>query len=198
MKSVVKLRFKLSGIAEDKLDSWWETIFPRKIRNKDSWAYILEYTLCKPRDILQFLKCCQEECGDKESLSFSDMQNSLKIYSRDYFIEEMKNEITGFIDDTLINALPSTLQKLGTRSFYFPEFFSTIKKQIFNKDISEKDVKYLLSLLFEAGYMGQLFQNGRNGKESVIFKHRNTAAKIDFTQKFITHKGLYSGLGIVQ
>lgn len=198
LKSIVKLRFRLSGVPDDKIDGYWETIFPRKIRNEDSWSYILKYTLCKPRDILQFLKCCQEACGEKEGLSFSDIQNALKIYSRDYFIEEMKNEITGFIDDAFVTSLPSALQKLGTRSFTFNEFFKAIKAQIINKDITENDIKYLLSLLFEAGYMGQLYSNSRGGRESVIFKHRNTAAKVDFSQKFITHKGLYSGLGIAQ
>ena len=37
---------------------------------------------------------------------------------------------------------------------------------------------------------------GKNTKQSVIFKYRNPTARIDYYQKFITHKGLHSGLGV--
>ena len=57
-------------------------------------------------------------------------------------------------------------------------------------------MKYLLLLLFDSGYIGQLFDNGRNKKKSVIFKYRNTSAKIDYKEKFIIHQGLHSGLGV--
>lgn len=195
LKSIVKLRFLLSGLAEEKIDMHWEGLFPRKIRGKDSWAYVLEHTLYKPRDVLQFLKCCQENYPDKEILGHSEMQNVLKIYSKDYFIEEMKNEITGFVDDSLINILPSVFRKMGQRDFTINELQRTINEQSLNSSYTEGDIKYLLQLLFEAGYMGQKVK-GLNNKESIIFKYRNTTANIDFSQRFITHKGLHIGLGI--
>lgn len=198
LKEIVKLRFNLSGVPNEKLDTWWERLFPRKIRDKESWLYVLDYTLCKPRDILQFLKCCQEVYPNNVSLSFSEMEKVLKVYSSQYFIEEMKNEVTGFISDDLINVLPAVLQKLGSRSFTYADFCRDITTQCLIKDVDEKDIKYLLLLLFEAGYIGQLFSNDRHQdiRDSVIFKHRNPTTKIDYTRKFITHKGLHSGLGV--
>lgn len=195
LKSIVKLRFLLSGLKEKELDNYWEKIFPRKIRGKDSWAYLLEYTLYKPRDVLQFLKCCQDNYPDKETLGYSEMQNVLKIYSKEYFIEEMKNEITGFIEDSLINILPSVFRKMGQKDFTINELTRTINEQCINKVYNESDIKYLLQLLFESGYIGQKVKS-LNNKESIIFKYRNTTASIDFSQKFITHKGLHVGLGI--
>lgn len=196
LKSIVKLRFHLSGLKEERLDNHWEMIFPRKIRRKDSWTYVLEHTLYKPRDVLQFLKCCQENYPDMESLGHSEMQNVLKIYSKDYFIEEMKNEITGFVDDNLINILPAVFRKMGQRDFNIHEFQKAINDQAIKSTYKEADIKYLLQLLFEAGYMGQKVK-GLNNKESIIFKYRNTTANIDFSQKFITHKGLHIGLGVI-
>ncbi|AKA71496.1 P-loop ATPase, Sll1717 family [Clostridium scatologenes] len=195
LKSIVKLRFKLSGIQEDNLESWWESIFPRRIRYRDSWTFMLEHTLYKPRDVLQFLKCCQENYPEKETLTFSEMQSALKIYSRDYFIEEMKNEITGFVNDELINILPSVFGKIGKKSFNYIELKVIINNQPLSRQYDDSDVKSLLQLLFESGYMGQIIKTGK-GKESVIFKYRNITASIDYEQKFIIHRGLHRGLGV--
>lgn len=195
LKSIVKLRFKLSGIEENNIESWWESIFPRRIRDQDSWTFMLEHTLYKPRDVLQFLKCCQENYQEKETLTFSEMQTALKIYSRDYFIEEMKNEITGFVNDELINILPSVFGKVGKKSFNYLELKEIINKQPLSKEYDDSDIKSLIQLLFESGYMGQIIKTGK-GKESVIFKYRNITASIDYDQKFIIHKGLHRGLGV--
>ena len=195
LKSVVNLRFKLSGVSEENVDKWWESLFPPKIREQDSWTFVLEHTLYKPRDVLQFLKCCQENYPDKETLSYSEMQTAIKIYSKEYFIEEMKNEITGFVNDELINILPSVFSKIGKRAFKFTEFKKIISEQPLNMEYTDSDIKYLLQLLFESGYMGQIIKTGP-GRESVVFKYRNTTASIDYGQKFIIHKGLHKGLGI--
>lgn len=195
LKSVVKLRFRLSGVSDDNVDKYWESIFPNKIREQDPWTFVLEHTLYKPRDILQFLKCCQENYPDKEFLTHAEMLTAIKIYSKEYFIEEMKNEITGFVNDELINILPSVFSKIGKRAFNFIEFKKITSEQPLSREYSDSDIKYLLQLLFESGYMGQIIKTGP-GRESVVFKYRNTTASIDFGQKFITHKGLHKGLGI--
>lgn len=196
LKSIVKLRFKLSGVKSDLIETWWEQIFPRKIRDRDSWSFMLEHTLYKPRDVLQFLKCCQEVYPEKEELTFSEMQTVLKIYSRDYFIEEMKNELAGFVNDDLINLLPSVFTKVVTRSFSFSEVKAIINSQSVKKVYDDSDIKNLLRVLFESGYIGQIIQTKGSGKDSVVFKYRNTTASIDYDQKFIIHKGLHRGLGV--
>lgn len=199
LRSIVNLRFKLSDINCQKVDHWWYEIFPRKVWDKDSWEHVLNHTLCKPRDILQFLKCCQEVFPNKSSLTYSELQDALKVYSTDYFLEEMKNELAGFIDDNIINALPSILQRLGNRHFDHHSFQEIAHSQILNKNnLSPDDVKQLLLLLFEAGYIGQLVptKHGKKTFTNVHFKYRDPKLKIDYSLAFITHRGLYNGLGI--
>jgi hypothetical protein len=196
LQEVVRLRFKFSGVSKDCADNYWDVIFPRKIRNKTSWNYMLDYTVYKPRDVLQFLKCCQNEYPDNESLSLSDFQNVLKIYSNKYFIEEMKNELSGFVDNDLIILLPSVFRKLGRRSFSFADIYKMISEQSSDKIFSDNDVKALLLVLFDAGYVGQIIPGGKDEKDVIIYKYRNTTARIDYYLRFITHKGLYSGLGV--
>lgn len=196
LKSIVNLRFKYSGVFEEDLSEYWNKLFPPSINNKPSWMYILDHTLYKPRDILQFLKTCQELYPDNTSLTYSEVRNVIKSYSKGHFIEEMKNEITGFIEDEYINTLPSVLQKIGERSFSFEEFSKMMEDQGVNRTIEKSEIKYLLLLLFEAGYIGHLLPNSRSRKHSVVFKYRNPNSKIDYSQKFITHKGIYNGLGV--
>ncbi len=196
LKEIVELRFKLSGISQSDSIDWWYTIFPRIIHENDSWSYFLEHTLYKPRDVLQFLSVCQELYPDRSSLNRNEMLTAIKNYSKEYFIEEMKNELAGFSDDSLINTIPSILKKIGSRSFLLTELLKITNEQVTNKQYTEQEIRYLLLLLFEAGYVGQLINNG-SGRESVVFKYRNTTANIDYSQKFLTHRGLHKGLGII-
>lgn len=195
LKRVVDLRFMLSGMNDKEAQESWDKIFPRKIRNKTSWMYILDYTLYKPRDILQFLKYCQLEYPDKESLTISETQNVLKVYSNKYFIEEMKNELSGFINEELIYLIPNVFKRMGSRAFDIDDIEKLFNEQSV-KQVNRDGIKSLLLYLFEAGYIGQLLPNAGNNKRSVIFKHRNPTARIEYHQKFITHQGLHSGLGV--
>ncbi|PJJ27804.1 P-loop ATPase, Sll1717 family [Lacrimispora celerecrescens] len=197
LKKIVDLRFQLSGMSESNALKCWDKIFPPKIRGKSTWLHVLDHTLYKPRDILQFLKYCQMEYPNNETLSLSDTQNSLKVYSNKYFIEEMKNELSGFIDEELIYLIPTVFRRLGGRAFDLKEIVRLFDEQC-NKCVTEDSIKTLLLYLFDAGYIGQLVSNGnKNGtKRSVIFKYRNPTARIDYYQKFITHQGLHSGLGV--
>lgn len=196
LRRLVDLRFGVNGISKEEASKCWDNIFPPKIRSKKSWDYVLDYTLYKPRDVLQFLKYCQTTYPENKNLSLSETLNVLKIYSNKYFIEEMKNELAGFIDDELINEIPSIFRKLGGRAFSLTEIQKLVNESAINREISVDETKMLLMYLFEAGYIGQLLENRKNHKRSVIFKYRNPTARIDYYQKFITHQGLHSGLGV--
>ena len=193
LKQIAELRFKLTGQSEN---DHWNRIFPNELQGKNSWDALLEHTLYKPRDILQFLCVCQELYPDNDKLTFSEMKSAIKKYSSDYFIEEMKNELSGYIDDILINSLPSTFQRLGSRSFTFEKFMQVINEQSNSKTYKEQDVRQLVLILFESGYVGQLI-NGSFGKTSVVFKYRNPSAMIDYNEKMIIHRGIQKGLSIV-
>lgn len=67
LKNIVDLRFKLSE-KESEFNRTWYNIFPNRIKENDSWEYLLDHTLYKPRDVLQFLVVCQKLYSNKESL----------------------------------------------------------------------------------------------------------------------------------
>jgi len=196
LKELVNKRFALAGLNDAQAAKCWSNIFPSKIKSKDTWDYVLDYTLYKPRDILQFLKYCQSEYPDNEKLTLSETQNVLKVYSNKYFIEEMKNELSGLIEDELIVSIPSVFRRLGGRGFDIAELNRLTNEQNPKRNVTIEETKTELMYLFEAGYVGQLVSVGKDRKRSVIFKYRNPTARIDYYQKFLTHKGLHSGLGV--
>ena len=108
----------------------------------------------------------------------------------------MKNELSGFISDEIIIALPSIFRRLGGREFSLSELNKLTNEQVAGREISIDDTKVLLMYLFDSGYIGQLVSAGKGVKRSVIFKYRNPTARIDYYQKFITHQGLHKGLGV--
>lgn len=204
LKNMVKLRFKLSGIKEDDLDGQWDKLFPRMIKSKTSWDYVTEFTLNRPRDILQFLVQCQKNYPNNSSLSYSELDRVLISYSIDYFIEEMKNELAGFIDDEAISAIPQVLQIIGGSDFTDIEFKKHMAKII--PDKQDTYYKQILLTLFENGYLGQVTRTKQWDKElkkdviknKVFFKHKQPTARINYECKFSTHKGLYKALNITK
>lgn len=200
LKELVNLRFLLSGVPKENIENHWNSLFPKNIKNKDSWSYILEFTLNKPRDILQFLNQCKETYPYKSRLSYSEVDLILRDYSIDYFLEEMKNELTGFIDDEAIGNITSILSKLGRTNFTFEQFKSIASSIIPNKD--NEFFETFLILLFENGYIGQIEvtpsydrkSNKNIKKRNAIFKHKRPTARIDLSNEFTVHKGLYKAL----
>lgn len=198
LREVVKLRFEYSGILKREASSYWYEIFPKKIRRKDSWEYVLDYTLLKPRDILQFLKTCQDLFPNVQTIGYGEVNEAIKNYSKDYFIEEMKNEVTGFVNDELITLLPTIFQRIGSNRFTLNDLYRHYKQQG-GQNQDEDEIKHLLILLYEAGYVGQLIPTQvKNGgqRKSVIFKYRNPSSQVDLMQTFIVHQGIQAGLGV--
>lgn len=204
LKNLVNLRFKMSGVPSGNVKNHWNEIFPSKVRSKDSWNYILEFTLNKPRDILQFLTQCQKTFPNNETISFSDLEKVLNDYSNEYFLEEMKNELAGFFEDSTIIEIPQIMKSTGGYDFSYEDF-----KKIVAEYIGEKDDSYyrkLILTLFENGYVGQIegnrvydkFKKRYVTRTQAIFKHKKPTMKINYSNKFSLHKGFYKALGIVK
>lgn len=195
LKEIVNLRFALSGLTIENSISQWDNMFPKKIKGKTSWNYIIEYTLYKPRDILQFLKYCQIEYPNNEYLTFCETQNVLKKFSHNYFIEEMKNELSGFIDEELIYLIPIVFRRLD-KYYDLSDVIKQCNEQSPKKKITDNNIKSMLLYLFDAGYIGLLLPNTdpKEKKPIEVFKHKNPNARIDYNQKFLSHQGLYMGV----
>ncbi|MCC4044821.1 P-loop ATPase, Sll1717 family [Enterococcus gallinarum] len=178
--------------------SLWRNFFPSTINNTDSWNYFLEHTMYRPRDIVQFLNQFIKAHPQKTSVKIIDFKNELRKFSQDYFFEEMKNELLGFLNDDVIESLFQVFQKIGSERFNFKKF-SDIYRELYPKYTPE-DIRSILNNLFNAGYIGMVRnvydRRLKKNKNYINFKHKDPRLVIDYGKDFIIHKGLYSALNI--
>ena len=192
LKKLVDLRFIYSG-SERKEDCWLD-ILPNMINYKSSWDYLIQNTLLKPRDLLQFFSVLQDLFPEKEKINDSECKKAIKEYSTNYFIEEMKNELAGFIEDKYIKLLTPVFSRIGNVEFTERRFFNEFEKIINEEKFNLTDARNILFNLFENSYIGQI--DFSYGKKNVFFKYRNPNAHFDSNLKFILHSGILRGLNI--
>lgn len=195
---LIELRLNTAGDKIDcNIEELWYKLFPQKIifnkTERESLLFVLEHTLNKPRDVLQFLIECQNLYPEYSCLNQEEFLDVLSKYSENYFLEEMKNELAGFIPDNVINAIPSLLSKLGKeRTFTHTEWLSAINS---DDQFEREDQKKLLELLFDGGYIGQLRKRGQN--TIPVYKYRESHEKIHLNDRFIIHRGLWKALNMI-
>ena len=181
----------------------WNSLFPRRIKGYSSWDHFLEYTMYRPRDVIQFLNQFIEKYPDHSRINIPTFNDELKNFSKDHFFEEMKNELIGFLDDEIIDSLYKILQRLGSqnrRNFTLEDMLNTYKDLGYDYDKSQ--IEGILLTLFNLGYIGIIRKVNQkiNGKPTpktyLDFKHKDPRYSFDSKAKFVIHKGLFSALNI--
>lgn len=188
LMQLLKLRLATGGPLLS--DEPWYSIFPATVDGKDSWQYVLDHTLHRPRDILQFMIECQRLYPNHERLTATETKAALTNYSDTYLLPEMKNELVGFLTDNTIRLLPGVLARMKSR-----EFTSSLWLEACRDSGIEENPRTVLEQLYEAGYVGQV--SYRDGKTYVNFKYRDSHIPINFSETFLLHRGLWKALNIV-
>lgn len=194
LAKLICARFNVNGEQKD-FKEIWNTYFPEKIDDKDSFDYMLENTLYKPRDLLMFFSFAKGMIGSSErSLSEYEFKVLLQQYSEEYFVVHMQDEITGFIPDCAINELQSVISKLGSRRFSFQSFANEMSQHSEFDGILPEDV---LRVLFERGYIGQFRKRPDHPKEEFLFQaHINPKARYEKDDDCVIHRGLVRAFGV--
>lgn len=177
--------------SENAFEQMWKEIFPDTIGNKPSLEYVLENIIYRPRDILQFFLEVQKGFIPEKKLTVEKLQNALARYSDEYFIDAMRDELTGFFPNEVVTMLPNILSKMGTRYFYLPEFENECRNY---KEFDSTSPQAILEKLFDAGYIGQ--HRPRDGMEYTVFSFRNLRETFQPEHECIVHRGLLRALTI--
>lgn len=170
---------------------FWNEIFPDTISGKSSIEYVLENIIYRPRDILQLFVEFQNVFSIGKKLTEDKIQDALASFSSGYFVDAMRDELTGFFPDKAVTNLPDVLSKMGTRYFYLSDFESECKKHKEFENVSARDI---LEKLFSAGYIGQ--HRPREKMDYTVFSFRNTREKFQEEHECILHRGLTRALTI--
>ena len=167
----------------------WRDIFPETIRTKDTLDYILDNIIYRPRDILQFFIEIQKEfvCGNR--LTSEKIESALSRYSDEYFVDAMRDELTGFFPNDAVTRLPDVLSKMGTRYFYLSNFQDECMNY---PEFNGIQSRAILEKLFAAGYIGQ--HRPREKMDFTVFSYRNPREKFQEDHECILHRGLTRAL----
>ena len=177
---------------ENSFEQAWGEIFPDNIHGKSTLSYVLDNIIYRPRDILQFFLEAQKEFVQGRKFTVDKVWTILFNYSNEYFLDAMKDELTGFFPDGAINMLPNLFMRLGQQYFYLPKFEEECRKYAEFEGVVTRD---MFEKLFVAGYIGQ--RRPRDATtDRTVFSYRNPQERFQEDHECIIHRGLMRALTI--
>lgn len=122
----------------------------RKGKLIDSFKYIVDQTMHRPRDVIKFCKCIQAEVEETEQLYFRTIKNAEKKYTNWLLNSEIANEINPVIHD--LDSLYDLLKLIGSRAFSIKDF-NMRYKSIAHLELSANDlINYFTALYFYCAF----------------------------------------------
>ena len=188
---LVEKRIDIATHAEYSFCQMWKEIFPEMIGTRKSLDYILDNIIYRPRDILQFFIEIQKVFIPGKQLTIEKVQTALANYSEEYFIEAMRDELTGFFPNDAVTILPDVLSKMGSKSFYLDDFKDVCSRY---PEFNNVPIEEVLERLFSAGYIGQ--HRPRVNMDYTVFSYRNLREVFRPEDECILHRGLTRALTI--
>ncbi len=146
-KQLLARRLSSSFDGELEFDNLWSQFFPSHVKGEDSFQFILNRTLMRPRELLRFVR----ECIDvginrrRQKLTEDDILQAEKAYSSDALVDvclEMKDVGSEFsnIPYAFIGS-PFVLSK------------QDVMTRLINADVKPGDIEYALDLLIWFGVL---------------------------------------------
>jgi len=170
---------------EDIFDSKDINLTNKHGKTQNVFQYMVERTMHRPRDIIQFCKYVQKEVKETNTLYFRTIKNAEKKYGNWLVSYELANEINPILKNT--DSLYELLKLIGSRPFSLTDFNDRYKSISKIGMPSEPLIYYL----YDIG----IVQNIDTSKTPVKFRssYRNKG-KLDRNMKMIIHPGVWTGI----
>lgn len=185
---LVNLRARISCGDDVNVVHRW---LPHKIYGKnDIEKYLLELTRHRPRDIIQLFNELQRRSTGGR-LTEQQVLSAEKLYSRDYLLPEMRDEVRGLLDDGLNNVAFEIVFSIRKVEFSLEDAYQAADQF----GLSNRDVIQILRQLFECGMIGMKDVSEAGGYTT--FKYRNPAAVFSTTgMRYIIHRGIQKAANV--
>lgn len=147
-KEMFRRRVLASGQLEGEFDSIWGTIFAPAVGTRDSFSYVAERTLMRPRDFLSFVHNAIEVAINRghDKVLEEDLRQAEEIYSEDSL------RMIGFELQDVCPGVPDILyQFLGCPSLLRREEIIT---RLEGAGVVESETDHILSLMCWLGVLG--------------------------------------------
>jgi len=179
-------------------DDAWRLVFGRKLIGVGSqkrtrintFDFISRSTLLRPRDFVVYLQNCAEATdGECQTITPDIIRKVDKAFSN-YLREELTDELFAILPD--ISNIFDAISQLRKWNFSIRELESAYASQVKHGFIREKNVKFVLQVLFLFSVIGNTPRGGR-----YVFRYQNREARLNFNERVVVHRGLFKSLQIL-
>jgi hypothetical protein len=192
-QEIVRKRVSASTDLQGSFRDVWPALFDSHIGTEDSFNYILERTLMRPRDLLTFLHRATEVAVNRGHgrVSSDDINQAEKSYSEDLVLVtayEIGDTYPQFAD--LLYAFQGTPRTLS---------MSEVEGVLRKSGISNSEMRNAIELLLWYGFLGTAGPASDEDKYSyhVRYNLRHLLHPIEKGEaKFVIHPGFRTSLGI--
>ena len=197
LKSLIALRARtstnISG-KRDATDKIWQTFFPATVDDKDSFEYLLQYTLMRPRELIQLCNLCRDKAQNHHhsKIEASDITEALPQYSK-WKLRDLRDEYSvqyPFLERVFLGIFqysPARITKDEIR-----ELFDLLKEQLlreFDRFYFEP-ISNLLQILYYTGFLGAV-KDGR-----VLYNSEGDDVIISSIREFEIHPAFRLALDV--
>jgi hypothetical protein len=165
--------------------NYWNSVITKEtvIGNVRPFSYLLTRTFLRPRDIIEYTKCLQRVCRDKEiSVAHRKTFKWAEEEYSDWFRDELVDEVSAIVPD--IEVVLEAIRDHGQSSFYAKDINRYFQKA---KIQSEASVNIILNKLFDFSAIG-IFDSPSS--RSPEFKYRIPTKRFRPKKKCSVHYGL--------
>jgi hypothetical protein len=192
LKHLITMRARVSAnMVVNDVDEIWNTVFERKVNGNTSFDYIIDRTLHKPREIIQFCNSALAQAQDKKH-QFIQAQDILGA-EKQYSVWKLKDIVSEYaVQYPFLEEALFMFQGFKPQLTY-GEFENRLKetkdKLHDNLELQKATTEKVLQILFIVGFLGANI----NGEK--VFSHINPYVVLSQHNIFIVHPAFYSALG---
>ena len=176
------------------LASQYYKFFPDRIHTCPSSQYIINHTLCRPRDFIHMLNLIIKKYPKFSFFSPNSFIETELSFSR-YLLSDIRNEMMGHKSDKFINDSFELIRNLGKNTFNI-DFLKIRKPYLFDEKGSDNYVREILQFLFQFSVIGNIIHDPDDKQKNIAFSfaHREDTLEPDYSITFTIHQGLRSAL----
>lgn len=153
--------------------------------------YLMDLTRGTPRDFIMLMKKIQEESGNAITLDVRRIRAGVNLYCRQYFPNEISNELVGMLPDEISSIIIGSLSRLPSRRFTRSDFAGIFQDLLSSHDVT---VDALLQQLFLSGAIANRTEGMK--EEYVRFYHRRDYGELNVRGPFLLHTALTLALNV--
>ena len=128
--------------------------------------------------------------GNKTKVDFTDITNAIRLYSQEYFLPEIRDELDGYFEVDEIDLIIRSIELLAKTEFSVEEFTNAAKLN----GMMTSQIELALVRLYECSAISTFRTLASNRIYSA--KYRNRSSSFNKIETIVVHRGLQKALNL--